>query len=35
MKKIEQATILKNECYVNNIYDMVIFAPEVANIAKS
>ena len=35
MKKIEQAIILKNECYINNIYNMVLFAPEIANLAKA
>ena len=34
MKKIEQGMILKNECYVDNIYDMILLAPEVANLAK-
>lgn len=34
MKKIEQAMILKNDCYVDNIYDMLLSAPEVASSAK-
>ena len=35
MKKIEQAIIIKNKCYINNIYEMVLFAPEIANLAKA
>ena len=35
MKKIEQAVILKNQCYIDNIYDMVLYAPEIANVAKA
>lgn len=34
MKKIEQAIIIKNDCYINNIYDMLLSAPEIANLAK-
>ncbi len=35
MKKIEQAVILKNEHYTEQIYDMVLLAPEVAKLAKA
>lgn len=35
MKKIEQAVILKNKCYIDNIYDMVLYAPEIANVAQA
>ena len=35
MKKIEQAVILKNQCYIDNIYDMVLYVPEIANVAKA
>lgn len=35
MKKIEQAKILKNERYAEQIYEMVLFAPEVTALAKA
>ncbi len=34
MKTVCMAEILKNECYIDNIYDMVLLAPEIAKEAK-
>lgn len=34
MKKLVQATILKNECYIDGIFDMVLSAPEIAELAQ-
>lgn len=35
MKKIENAIIIKNDCYTDNIYDMLLSAPEIANLAQA
>lgn len=34
MKNLKQAVILKNDCYTDNIYDMLLSAPEAAKSAK-